>query len=356
MAANLPDRVLVVRLGAIGDVTNALVFATALKAAHPGVHLAWVIHPLARPVVQGHPAIDRVHVWPKGDGLSGFRRLTRELRAERYDLAIDLQRIQKSSLLARFSGAPRVLGYDRQRAKEGSWLWTNERIPPGHPRTHMLDQYLEFVAHLGLDPNDAQRVLPIDPEAEAWADGFVHLQGAPPFIVHVGATKAPNRWQPERYGHLIRRLQDGGIRPICLTGGPGDREDADRAMGVLAGGIGAVPDGFRDMVGTTSLPQLIALFRRATGFVGCDTGPMHLAAAAGTRVFALFGPADPLRTGPFGSGHVVLRATPAGEDRGLPLPEAGMADLTVDMVAHAILNAVDGHPRKSPNNHVSGRI
>ncbi len=344
----LPQRVLVVRLGAIGDVTNALVFATACKAAYPNVHLAWVVHPLALPLVQGHPAIDRVHVWTRGGGLSEFLRLRRELRAEHYDLAIDLQRIQKSALLARASGAPRVLGYDRRRTKEASWLWTNERIPAGHARTHMLDQYVEFAVHLGLDPAAAQRVLPLDVEAESWADAFVQHLGGQPFIVHVGATKTPNRWEPERYGHLIRRLRDAGIGPICLTGGPGDREDADRAMGILAGGHGDVPSDFRDLVGSTSLPQLIALFRRASGFVGCDTGPMHLAAAVGARVVALFGPADPLRTGPYGPEHVVLRRPGAGTDRDVALPDAQIDDLSVDDVARAIREC-SGRPPGIPS-------
>ena len=124
VSVTLPARILVVRLGAIGDVTNALVLATAIKDASPHSEIGWVIHPLARPLVDDHPAVDRVHVWPRRSGVGGWRRLVREIRGERYELAADLQRIAKSAVLARASRAPRVLGADRGRTKELSWLFT----------------------------------------------------------------------------------------------------------------------------------------------------------------------------------------------------------------------------------------
>ena len=124
MAAGFPETVLVVRLGAIGDVTNALVFAAALKDASPRTRIGWVVHPLAQPLVEANPVVDRVHVWRRGAGPGELVRVLREVRSAGYELAVDLQRLQKSALLARFSGAKRVLGYDRARAKESSWIWT----------------------------------------------------------------------------------------------------------------------------------------------------------------------------------------------------------------------------------------
>ena len=142
---DVPARVLIVRLGAIGDVTNALVVANALRDAHPGCFIGWAVHPLSAPLVEGHPSIDRAHVWPRGTGVAGFRALRREIVAEGYDVAIDLQRLQKSSLVARLSGAPRVLGFDRARAKELSWIWTRERIETGprrEPQRRRIDEAL----------------------------------------------------------------------------------------------------------------------------------------------------------------------------------------------------------------------
>jgi len=313
-----PARILVVRLGAIGDVVNALVFATALKDAYAQVRIGWVVHPLTAPLVEGHPSVDRVHVWQRA-GLREFARVVRELRAERYELAVDLQRLQKSALLARLSGAPRVLGFDRARTKESSWLWTNERLAGTEPGRHRVEQYLEVARHLGCAAPVPRRLLPHDARAEAWAEELVRELGAAPVLVNLGASKPANRWPPERFGEVARALARDV--PVCLVGGPADR------VRIVAGM--AVSPGVRDLVGQTSLPQLVALARRARLFLGCDTGPMHVAAALDTPVVALFGPADPAVTGPYGSGHRVLRAPPAGGQ----LPR--MEDLTVELVLGA---------------------
>lgn len=315
---SLPDRILVVRLGAIGDVVNALVFAAALRETRPDAYIGWVVHPLAAPLVEGHPLLARVHVWRRGLGAREFARLVRELRGERYGLAVDLQRIQKSALLARLSGAPRVLGFDRARTKEQSFLWTNERVAPHAGVQHRVDEYLEVARHLGCAARVPRRLLPSDAAAEAWAAALVDELGAAPILLNLGASKPENRWAPERFGELARALAAEAGAPLCLTGGPDDRVAAARALAVSGPGV-------RDLTGHTSLRQLAALARRARLFVGCDTGPMHLTAAVGTPVVALFGPADPARTGPFGAGHVVLRA-PAGR----------MEELTLARVLEAV--------------------
>ena len=146
-ATTLPSRILLVRLGAIGDVVNALVLATALKEHAPTIRIGWAVHDLALPLVEGHPSVDRVHLWARSSGFSVLLRVVRDLRGENYALAIDLQRTAKSAWLARQSGAPRVLGFDRARCKELSWLLTRERIPASDPRGHMVAQYLEFAIH-----------------------------------------------------------------------------------------------------------------------------------------------------------------------------------------------------------------
>jgi len=337
-APAVPARVLAVRLGAIGDVTNALVFATALKEARPDVHVGWAVHPLARPLVEGHPSVDRVHLWRRGGGLSGFARLVREIRAERYDVAVDLQRIQKSAWLARLAGAPRVLGYDRARTKELAWLLTRERLDARGTTRHMVEHYLEFARHLGAPARAPRHLLPADAEAETWAAHLVEELGAAPVVVNLGASKPANRWAPERFGALARALSEDG-RAVCFTGGPDDRPAAERARAAA----GAGP---RDLVGHTSLPQLVALLRRARLFVGCDTGPMHLAAAVRTPVIALFGPADPARTGPFGPAHLVLReqppCAPCGRKTCNQPRHACMEDLTVERVRAAVRERLAG--------------
>lgn len=327
-----PQRVLVIRLGAIGDVTNALVIADAIKLGWPEAQVGWAVHPLSAPLVQDHPCVDRVHLWERG-GLvqtcrSG-RRLAAELRAERYELVIDLSRIAKSALLARASGAPWILGYDRKRAKEGSWMLHNDRIAPGHQRTHMLEQVLEFAGHLGLPADQARRRLPHDPDAERWATQQVGAFESAPLLVHIGASKPENRWPAQHHGVLARHLAEH-YPAVCLTGGPDVLESGQLARAEAGNRV-------HDLVGATNLRQFAALASRSRLFVGCDTGPMHLAAATGCPVVALFGPADPLRTGPYGPGHTILRQPSAGLNRQVPLPPAHMVDLAPEWVATACI-------------------
>lgn len=322
----LPESVLVVRLGAIGDVTNALVFAEAVKAHAPHTRVGWVVHPLAQPLVEGHPAVDRVHVWRRERAWADLPRLRRELRAESYGLAVDLQRIAKSALVARLSGAPRILGYDRGRSKELSWLLHRERIAPGDPRAHMVEHYLAFARHLGIEAPTARHRLPDDPEAEAWASELLAELGGPPIVLSIGASKPENRWPAERFGELALALSGRGERPV-FAGGPQDREAADRAMAASQGAA-------LDLTGRTSLRQLIALLNSAKVVVSADTGPMHLAAAQGRPVVALFGPADPARTGPWGSGHRILRGP--GWDPAAPLQSCSMDDLGVEDVLQCL--------------------
>ena len=307
----LPERVLIVRTGAIGDVANALVVANAIREAAPATRVGWVVHELAMPLIEDHPSVDRVHLWPRGSGLAGLRALLGELRAQRYGLALDLQRIAKSALVARLSGAPRVVGFDRARSKELAWLLPTERLNPRPDSRHRVESYLDVVQHLGLPVPRVLHRLPLDARAAAWAEERVAAWGGAPVLVHVGATKPPNRWPAERFGGLAGALTREPGGPVVLVGGPDEVPAARRAMEAAGSGV-------HDLVGATDLRQLIELCRRARLVVSADSGPMHLAAAVGTRVLALFGPADPAATGPWGAQHRVLRA-PRLEMDELPL-------------------------------------
>lgn len=303
MDGSLPERVLIVRLGAMGDVANALVVATAIKESRPDVQIGWAVHDLAEPLLRGHPDVDKVHVWRRGRGPDEFASFLGGIRSEDYGLAIDLQRILKSALVARLSRARRVLGFDRARTKEMSWLWTLERLPAGRPQAHMITQYLDFVKYLGLPRLAPKRRLPEDLEARTWAEALVEQLGRPPIVLNVGASKVKNRWRADRFGELAGQVIEQLELPVVLSGGPGDMALADAAWTALGGSPQAL-----NLVGETSIPQVIELARIARVFVSCDTGPMHLAAAVGTPVVALFGPANPERTGPYGEDHRIVRA------------------------------------------------
>jgi lipopolysaccharide heptosyltransferase II len=328
----IAQRILIVRLGAIGDVVNATVLATALRRAAPALRIGWVVHELARSIVDGHPSVNRVHVWRKPTRWRELRALVGEIRRERYDVALDLQRLAKSAALARASGAPRVVGFDRARSKEWSWLLTREHLGPRAHTRPMVEQYLEFAQHLGYPVNGAALELPRSAGAAQVAAALRARFDAPPVLLHVGATKPANRWPVERFASVGRVLLDAGV-PVAITGGPAESELARRAL--------IIEPRIVDLVGSTSLIELAELQRLARFVISCDSGPMHLAAAAGARVLALFGPADERRTGPYGAGHRVLRTQPAcapcGRKSCNQVRHACMEDLRAEEVARVAL-------------------
>lgn len=314
-------RIAVVKLGAIGDAVNALPFVCRLRDALPRARITWVIGEPAHALLAGHRAVDeflvvdvrRVGRWPS---------IARELRARRFELAIDLQRILKSGVLTRLTGAPLRLGFDRARCKEASFLFTNRRIAPNPQAGVTVEQYLEFADHLGLAPSAPRFDLPDEP----WR-GPPPPDGRPRVCVNVGASKPANRWEPARFGELADRLAGELGAEVHLTGGPTDRAAADAA---LAAARSSEPV---DQVGALSLKQSAGLIRSSQLFVGCDTGPLHVAVAVGTPVVALFGAADPRRTGPFRSPEsVVSRPAPCSPCRQRVCTVAGhpcMSDVTV---------------------------
>ncbi len=343
MGTALPARILIVRLGALGDVVNALALANALKLARPDVHIGWACHGLALPLVTDHPSIARVHVWRRGSGPAGWIEVLREIRAERYDVALDLQRLTKSALLTRLSGATRCIGFDRKRAKEGSWIWSRERVSAASFERPMAEQALDFARYMGIEAPVVELDLPRHSEAEAWAENWLGKHRAAPILLNLGATKPANRWPAAHWGLLARRLGEWGPNPIVLTGGPDDRLVASVASKAAAAPI-------LDLVGETSLVQLIALQRRAALVISCDTGPMHTAAAVGAPVLALFGAADERRTGPYGQIQYVQRTrpdcAPCGK-RACPLPRhACMLDLTVEAVYEAAVRRLGATQRR----------
>ncbi len=295
------QRILIVKLGAIGDVVNSLPFVNRLRAAQPRAHITWAIAPLAHSLVRGQRAVDEFLVLDRSTR-GGTRRFLRALRSREFDLTIDLQRLTKSGLITRLSGAARRLGFDRARCKEQSAWFTNEKLAPNaHPGT-TLDQYLEFAEHLGLPPAPVTWDLPVEEPPPATGRGTGSTDG-PTVVVSLGASKEANRWPAASWARLCAALHADLKAHIELSGGPQERPTA-REVSALA----AVP--LEDRVGCLSLKQTGGLLAGADLFIGGDTGPLHMAVALGTPVVALFGSSDPARTGPWGQAPGVVQAAP----------------------------------------------
>lgn len=331
------ERVLIVRLGAVGDVLRVLPAVRRLRAFLPGLHLAWIVEPLSASLLEGHPDLDEVILFPRRDLRPDparplrFRRAWRDLgdrlRRGAYGVAIDFQSSLKSGLVTWQSGAPRRVGFHPGETREFSFLFTNEWVALSAPRLNRVDRNLEMVAALGVAGGPADAVLPELPsEAEEAASILAACAPTGPRVVVSPGTsrrQAYKAWPPEHYAAFARILaSQTGTRPL-LVWGPGEEA---LARAVVEGSRGAAL-----LAPPTGLRTLAALLRRADLFVGADTGPMHLAWVAGCRVVALFGPTDPRLNAPRGPGHVVLRA-----------PSEAMESLEPETVAAAVAGALAG--------------
>jgi ADP-heptose:LPS heptosyltransferase len=209
----------------------------------------------------------------------------------------------------------------------------------------MVDQYMEFVRHLGLSVTEPVHLLPSHASAETRAGELVRELGGAPILVNLGASKPANRWVPGRFGELALEASRRFAHPVCLIGGPDDRAlfraDLER--------IGSGSE-VHDLVGATSLEELWALERRSRLFVGLDTGPMHLAAAVGLPCVILFGAADPRRTGPWGDRHRVVRidvpCSPCNKRECRMPRHICMEDLGVEPVLAAMAEILERVPAK----------
>ncbi len=311
------ERLLIVRLGAMGDVIHGLPAVAALRAAFPEATLGWLIEerwaellctlpaPRSGPLSAQRPLADRIHTvntrrWRRAPfSVATWERVAAslsDLRAARYEVALDLQGAVRSSLLARWSGAPVIYGAAQPRENLASMFYTRPVITRGE---HVVQQNLslaEAVAQRKLRIPEFD--LPRDDAAEEACDRRLEAQGTKEFaLLSPGAGWGAKQWPAERYGEVARRLAENGVKTL-INFGP---EEEDLARAAEAGSGGAAE------TFTGSLTQLIALTRRARLFIGGDTGPMHLAAALGVPVVAIFGPTDPARNGPFGARSIVLR-------------------------------------------------
>jgi heptosyltransferase I len=315
------QRILLIRLSAVGDVINTLPALSLLRTAMPQAHLAFLVEDRARELLIGHPLLDAVYVFPRRQWREllrspdprAWRRLrseasgyARELREARFDVTLDFQGNLKGALHARLSGAHRRIGFARGHNREMSHWFATELVEPPADRPHRVDKFVSLLRPLGIDGADAERrfVLPPAPGARERIDAFLAESGLgrrPLVAMHPGtsARGSGKRWPVERFGALAARLASEA--DTIVTRGPGEERLADEVV-AAAGRRDAVHKGPAGL----SLLELAELLRIATAFVSADTGPMHLAAACGTGCVALFGPKDPAIYRPYGAGHRVL--------------------------------------------------
>jgi heptosyltransferase-1 len=300
-------RFLIVRLGAMGDVVHAIPVAAALRRADPGARIDWLVSAKHREILDLVPVIDRrLVINDRNDSAGGTPLLAaiRELRAGSYDVAIDLQGLIKSAVLARASGAPRVIGFASRYARERlARPFYTQAYDPGrgglyHPREtrHVVDINLGLLSVLGIPPAEAE--FPIEQTDSEAAHLASRQSGGRYALLNPGAAWPNKRWPPSRLAAVAVELRaKHGMMSVVLWG-PGEET---LAAEVVAGAGGAAV-----LSAKTTLADLVALARGASLMVSGDTGPTHVAAALGTPIVGIYGPTRPARNGPLAPQDVTV--------------------------------------------------
>jgi heptosyltransferase I len=317
-------RILVVRLGAMGDIIHTLPAVAWLKQRHPGSILTWLVEPKWAPLLAENPYVDRVVLLHRHN-FAGLVQTRRELRSAHYDLAVDFQGLLKSAMAANAANPDRLFGFHQSQVRErlAALFYSHKTLSTA---AHVVDRNLELAAACGGNAvHGAARLFPLpegQPEGELPAGGFV--------LASPAAGWVSKQWPMSHYRSLAARLRKELDIPLVLDGPP----DAE-----FGGADGTISH-------HSSLPGLIYATRRATAVVGVDSGPLHLAAALGTPGVAIFGPTDPARNGPYGDSLRVLRSAGAATTykRGTTI-DTSMQNISPDQVFELLRDIVGARRR-----------
>jgi heptosyltransferase I len=310
-----PRSVCILRLSALGDATHVVPIVHTMQHAWPATRITWIIGRPESRLLSLLPGVEFITI-DKRSLRAGARTLRACLRDRRFDVLLHMQLALRASLFSMCIPANMRLGFDRERARELQWLFTNRRIAPRSDE-HVLDSFFGFTDALGIADRRLEWNVPLPAEAQQWARQQIP-DGQPALIVSACSSHSARNWSVERYaaviGHAVRRH---GLQ-VLLCGGPNDYERGVAAAIERAAGVPV-----RNLVGSDTLPQLLALLSRARALLAPDSGPAHMATMVGTPVIGLYAATRLARSGPYLSRHWCIdryaeaalrfRGRPAGE-------------------------------------------
>lgn len=336
-----PESVAIVMLTAVGDVVHTLPIVNSLKAAWPDTRISWIIQPGPRGLVEHHPSVDELISFERKRGVEAFRALRRTVRGRRWDVVLDLQTYFKAGAITALLPSPRKIGFDRARARDLNWLFTNERIAP-RPRAHMQDELLEFVDHLGLPRVMEWRFGPTDEERARYS-ALLSESDRPTVAFVIGTSKPEKEWPAERYAAAIDRVAgDLGAR-VVLVGAKSERELA--AAATIERLARHRPINLLEW----DLRRLTYLIDRADVLVSPDTGPLHMSVALGTPTVSLMGYTNPKRVGPYRRFPDLLLDAFGDPGEDYPISAKNrpgrMERITVEEVVEKVGTALERYPR-----------
>ena len=327
-----PKNICIIMLSAIGDTVHVLPVVNALKRKWPECRITWVIQPVPHTLVANHPGVEDFIVFRRRRGIQAwrsYRELASAIKGRSFDLLLGLQVYLKAGLITWMIPASTKLGFDRRRARDGQWLFTNQRIP-GHRPQHVQDQYFEFLEYLGVDPQPVNWGLTLTGTERQDQERFLAQTGNPICSVVVSTSKLKKNWSPTGYARVLEHVErEHALRPV-IVGGPSVAEYT-LAQEVVSRSSANIVTALGD-----DLRRLTWIIEGSTLLITPDTGPLHIARALGTPVVSLFGYTNPKRSGPYRAFEDLVvdgYAEYEGEDY-LPAPtyRDGMKRVTVERV------------------------
>ncbi len=302
--SSAPDSICILRLSAIGDVTHALPVLRTLQHHWPQTRLTWIIGKNEHALVTEINGVEFI-TFDKSLGFGAYQDIRRKLADRRFDVLLHMQLSLRASITSLFIKADVKLGFDRERAKDLQWLFTNEKIYPSSTRQHVVDSFLEFPRRLGLKPVMEWNL----PVSAAALENVRHMISGEKFLCINPCAVAKSRnwrnWTAEGYAEVADYAAEHHGMTVLLTGGPSadERNMADTIIAMC----NHKP---HNLVGRTTLPELVALLHLSRLVIAPDTGPAHIASALGTPVIGLYAATNPQRAGPYNFMKFVVNRYP----------------------------------------------
>lgn len=296
---SVPKNLCLLRLSAIGDVCHAVAMVQNIQRQWPNTHITWVIGKIEASLLQGMEGVEFV-IFDKRAGLKGYRDLRQELKGRQFDVLLHMQVALRASIASLCIPAKVKIGFDKQRAKEAQWLFTNQKIA-AQAEPHVLDGFMGFAQALGIEAMPPIWHMPIADEDQLWASEKLsanNLLDKPIAVICPAASKAERNWHAEGYSQTAQHLNARGFK-VVICGGPTSMEILLAEAIISRSRFSAGENEILNLVGKTTLKQLLAVLNVVHLVVAPDTGPAHMAVTVGTPVVGLYAHSNPKRTGPY---------------------------------------------------------
>jgi len=285
-----PQSICILRFSAIGDVCHAVSVVQAIQRQYPNAKITWVIGKIEAMLVGDIDNVEFI-IFDKKAGLKGYSDLRKKLNNRQFDILLHMQVALRASVASLCIKAKQRWGFDKTRAKEGQWLFTNHKIKP-QSQPHVLDGFMAFAEAIGVPVAPPQWNIPLSTQDNLWAHSQLS-HDKKNFIICPSASKAERNWSTEGYAEIANYMHEQNYQ-VSICGGPTDSEK-QLANDIMQ--LATVP--INNLVGETSLKQLLAILKHADLVLAPDTGPAHMSTTVGTPVIGLYAHSNPGRTGPY---------------------------------------------------------